>query len=108
MMPDLSRVHASTQPNGAAHAVSDDEDDVAPGGSLPTAASSSRKRGRDELLDLTDEEHEDDEDGDNSAAQMENRKTQRDLAVERTIQDRDVDGNLPDTIVQIKLQNLAT
>ncbi|KAE8232501.1 hypothetical protein CF326_g2468, partial [Tilletia indica] len=107
-MPDLSRVRASTQPNGAAHAVSDDEEDVAPGGSLPTAASSSRKRGRDELLDLTDEEDEDDEDGDNSAARMANRKKQRDLAIERTIQDRDVDGYLPGSIVRVKLQNFVT
>ncbi|KAE8270048.1 hypothetical protein A4X09_0g2291 [Tilletia walkeri] len=107
-MPDLSRVRASTQPNGAAHAVSDEEEDVAPGGSLPTAASSSRKRGRDELLDLLDEEDEDDEDGGNSAARMANRKKQRDLAIERTIQDRDVDGYLPGSIVRVKLQNFVT
>ncbi|CAD6929087.1 unnamed protein product, partial [Tilletia controversa] len=105
-MPDISRTRSSTQPNGRARSSNNDEDAV-PGGSMPTAAGSSRKRGRDEMLDL-DEDEDEDEDGEDQATQAANRKKQRDLAIERTTQDRDVDGYLPGSIVRVKLKHFVT
>jgi len=63
-----------------------------------------KKRPRDELSDLSDLE----DDAENEAARASQRKRQRDLAIERTIQDRDDDGYLPGSVVRVKLQNFVT
>ncbi|KAK0530042.1 Structural maintenance of chromosomes protein 5 [Tilletia horrida] len=106
-MPDISRARAATQPNDHSRDLHDDGD-AAPGGSLPNGVGSSRKRGRHELSDLEDEEDDEDDDAAGEAARAAKRKKQRDLVIERTMQDRDVDGYLPGSIVRVKLLRFVT